>query len=88
MFIILISKEVCVVVISEFEITFNRTIVDFVIIIYMYFYFVNEAVFSQLLSRGQVSLFLQLHKSLGVVDVASTVALCCFIMFEMFFIQQ
>ena len=39
------SKEVCVVVISELEITFNFTIVDFVIIIYMYFCFVNEALF-------------------------------------------
>ena len=36
--------------------------------------------FSQHPSRGQVSLFLQLHKHLGVVDVASTVhyaALLC-----------
>ena len=43
MFIIPISKGVCVVVISEFEITFHGTIVNFVIIIYMYFCFVNEA---------------------------------------------
>ena len=44
--------------------------------------------FRQLPSRGQVSLFLQLHKRLGVVDIESTVALYCFIMLEMFFIQQ
>ena len=45
MFIVPISKRVCVVVNLEFEITFHCTIVDFVIIIYMYFCFVNEALF-------------------------------------------
>ena len=45
MFMIPISKWVCVVVISEFEITLHCTIVDFVIIIYMYFCFLNEALF-------------------------------------------
>ena len=33
-------------------------------------------------------MFLQLHNRSGVADVESTVALCCFIMLEMFFIQQ
>ena len=57
MFIIPISKGVCVVVISEFEITFHCTIVDFVIIIYKYFCFVIEALcFRQHPSKGQVSI--------------------------------
>ena len=43
MFIIPISKGDYEAVIWEFEITFDCTIVDFVIIIYMYFCFLNEA---------------------------------------------